>query len=213
LCSEDAVKKAIHTILFWLAALVPLAALPAGEPRFYPDDPLLVGAAPRNVGKILGRKFSDYFDFFYSSFGNPTGVDPRAPVPRAQAVNTLDEAMDSAWWQRRHYYRPMTTEELVRGPGGDRPPSPTGKWTVTSPKNEGVTPGFTIVDETGEKYFLKFDPIGHPGNGECSGRACFRFFTRSATTCRTITSSNSIRSGWRFGKGRRSRTNSARNAR
>jgi hypothetical protein len=128
------------------------------------------------VGKILGRKFSDYFDFFYSSFGNPTGADPKAPVPRAQAINTLDEAMDSAWWQRRHYYRPMTIEELVRGPGGDRPPSPTGKWTVTSSKNEGVTPGFTIVDETGEKYALKFDPIGHPEMASAPDVLVGRFF-------------------------------------
>jgi len=174
-CSENAVKKAIHTFVL-LAALLPLAALPGGEPRFYPDDPLLVEPPPRNVGKILGRKFSDYFDFLYSSFGNPTGVDSKAPVPRAQAVNTLDEAMDSAWWQRRHYYRPMSIEELVRGPGGDRPPSPTGKWTVTASKNEGVTPGFTIIDETGEKYALKFDPIGHPEMASAPDVLVGRFF-------------------------------------
>ena len=121
MCSENAVKKAIHTFVL-LAALLPLAALPGGEPRFYPDDPLLVEPPPRNVGKILGRKFSDYFDFLYSSFGNPTGVDSKAPVPRAQAVNTLDEAMDSAWWQRG-----ITTSIDQTGAVRRRPaPAPTG---------------------------------------------------------------------------------------
>lgn len=145
-----------------MAVLAPLAATDGRGPRFYPDDPLHVEPPPRNVGKVLGRKFSDYYDFFYSSFGNPSGRDPRAPIPRAQAVNTLDEAMDSAWWQRRHYYRPMTVDQLVRGPGGDTPPSPTGKWLVTRAKSEGITPGFTIRDEKDNEYYLKFDPEEHP---------------------------------------------------
>lgn len=144
-----------------LALAAPMLAALAGGPRFLPDDPLHEEPPPRNVSKVLGRKFSDYFDFFYSSFGNPTGRDPRAPVPRAGAVNTIDEAMDSAWWQRRHYYRPMTVDELVRGPGNEAPPAP-GKWTVVAAKSEGVTPGFTIEDSTGQRFFLKFDPPAHP---------------------------------------------------
>jgi hypothetical protein len=161
LYNEDTVTKPVR-ILLLAAALLPLAATDGRGPRFYPDDPLHVEPPPRNVEKVLGRKFSDYYDFFYSSFGNPANVDPRAPIPRAQAVNTLDEAMDSAWWQRRHYYQPMTIDEMVRGPGNVTPPSPTGKWIVTGAKNEGITPGFTIVDENKNKYYLKFDPEKNP---------------------------------------------------
>lgn len=151
------------TRLLWFAALLlPVAAQEARAPRFYPDDPLLAEPAPRPIGDVLKRKFSDYFDFFYSSFGNPAGVDPKAPIPRAQAVNTLGEPMDSTWWQRRHYYRPMSTDELVHGPNGRKPPSANGKWTVVASKNEGITPGFDIVDETGQRYKLKFDPISNP---------------------------------------------------
>lgn len=149
-------------ILMISAVLFPLAAMNGRGPRFYPDDPLYAEPPPRSVEKVLGRKFSDYYDFFSSSFGNPSGRDPKAPVPRAQAVNTIDEAMDSAWWQRRHYYRPMSVEELVRGPGNETPPATDAKWTVVAAKSEGVTPGFTIQDSTGQRYFLKFDPPDHP---------------------------------------------------
>jgi hypothetical protein len=34
---------------------------------------------------------------------------------------------------------------------------------VTASKSDGVTPGFTITDATGERWFLKFDAPGHPG--------------------------------------------------
>ncbi|MCL4794074.1 MAG: hypothetical protein KJZ84_05910 [Bryobacteraceae bacterium] len=146
-----------------IVILLPLwASGPGVEPKFYPDDPLHAEPPPRHVERVLGRKFSDYYDFFYSSFGNPTGADRKAPPPRAQAVNTIDEAMDSAWWQRRHYYRRMSMEELLDGPGGRRPPAATGKWRVVKAKSEGITPGFTIEDETGQEYYLKFDPPEHP---------------------------------------------------
>lgn len=130
--------------------------------RFYDDDPLSVEPAPRNADKIRGRKFSDYYDFFYSSFGNPSHRDPKGPTPRAGALSTLDEAMDSTWWQRRHYYKPMTTKELVQGPGSDNAPSTEGVWTVVSAKNEGITPGFTIRDSKGRTYYIKFDPERYP---------------------------------------------------
>lgn len=148
-------------ILLLAAALIPLVATNGRGPRFYPDDPLHVEPPPRHVEKVRDRKFSDYYDFLYSTFGNPAKVDPKAPIPRAQAVNTLDEAMDSSWWQRRHYYHPMSIDELVRGPGGMDPPSPDGKWTVTRAKNEGITPGFTIRDARDREYYLKFDPVNH----------------------------------------------------
>src|SRR6185295_11394939 len=37
----------------------------------------------------------------------------------------------------------------------------TGPWTVTASKSDGVTPGFTIKDANGERWFLKFDPPGY----------------------------------------------------
>lgn len=143
-------------------ALLALSVLPLPAQKFYPDDPLLREPPPRDPGKVLGRKFSDYFDFFYSTFGKPGEQNKlRAEPIRAQGVNTLGEPMAGAWWEPRHYYRRMSLEELVRGPGNSTPPSD-GPWTVTSAKAEGITPGFKIEDRNGRVFHLKFDPAGNP---------------------------------------------------
>ena len=51
----------------------------------------------------------------------------------------------------------------MRGPSDDTGPAP-GKWMV-SRKANGVSPGFTITDSRGRRYFIKFDPPGHPELG------------------------------------------------
>src|SRR4051812_28787598 len=81
-------------------------------------------------------------------------------VGRAEDVNTIDEVPDSSWFTNRAGTRLITTDEMYRGPSDDAGPSP-GKWAV-SRKANGVTPGFTITDERGRRYFVKFDPPGFP---------------------------------------------------
>lgn len=144
------------------AAVLAVVPLELAARKFYGDDPVLMEPPPRGAEKIRGRKFSDYYDFFYTSFGNPSKRDSKMPVRKAGGVNTLDEAMESTWWQRRHYYNPATVDELVRGPGNQNAPSTEGAWTVISAKNEGITPGFTIQDARGRKYYIKFDPMQFP---------------------------------------------------
>ena len=61
----------------------------------------------------------------------------KTPIP-AQGVNTLGEPMQGAWWVKRHYYQPMSIEQLVAGPGKDHPPSTEGAWTVVGAKNEDL---------------------------------------------------------------------------
>lgn len=139
-----------------------LAALPALAQKFRADDPLRDEPPPLRVEKVHPRKFSDYFDFFYSTFGKPGDQNRLKKDPvRAMGVNTLGEPMAGAWWEPRHYYRRMTVEELVRGPGNSTPPAD-GPLTVVSAKNEGITPGFTIEDSAKRRYFLKFDPSSNP---------------------------------------------------
>ena len=67
--------------------------------------------------------------------------------------------MDSAWWERRHYYKRMSIDELQRGAGKNLPPSMDGPWEITAAKNEGITPGFIVKDSRGETYIVKFDPL------------------------------------------------------
>ena len=161
-----------------LAALLGAAAIPlgAGGPRFYPDDPLIREPRPRHVAEARPRKLSDYYDFFRNLFGGAgeRWTETGTPIP-ARAVNTLGEPMEGAWWERRHYYRRMTIEELKAGPGDAHPPAP-GKWTIVAAKSEGVTPGFVIKDSAGETYFVKFDPLDHPELATGADMATSRIF-------------------------------------
>ncbi len=77
-------------------------------------------------------------------------------------MNTLGEVPDSSWFENRIGKRPMSMEELVKGPDVQGPPDPSGPWTVTRAKTEGITLGFTIKDAAGGTYFMKFDPIKFP---------------------------------------------------
>ncbi len=143
-------------------ALLALLVTQLPAQKFYPDDPLLREPPPRDTPKVLGRKFSDYFDFIYSTFGKPGEQNRLRPEPvAARAVNTLGEPLAGAWWEPRHYYRRMPIAELVRGPGNSTPPAD-GPWIVTSAKAEGITPGFNIEDRNGRVYHLKFDPADNP---------------------------------------------------
>jgi hypothetical protein len=143
-----------------MAGLLLTAAAPAK--KFYDDDPLEREPKPRDASNAARRKISDYYDFFQQSFASPGERNLRGKTIPAQAVNTLGEPMDGAWWTRRHYYRPMSIEELVRGARSGPPPSMTGKWRVVKAKSEGVTPGLEFIDSNERRYVLKFDPLEYP---------------------------------------------------
>lgn len=147
-------------ILILIFSLIPL--LGAGQ-KFYPDDPLHAEPKPRHVAEAKNRKLSDYFDLFSHQFGKLGERHPtNGPPILAGGVNTLGEPMEGVWWERRHYYRPMSREELQRGPGNTNQPSAEGKWTIVAAKTEGVTPGFSIRDSRNQLYFIKFDPLSNP---------------------------------------------------
>ena len=158
---------------FFLACLMAAVPLCGAGPMFYPDDPLLHEPDPLHVEKALSRKLSDYYDFFLNTFARPGRHDK--PVP-AQAVNTLGEPMDGAWYTHRHYFHPMSIEQLRLGPGGRTPPSARGAWTVIKAKSEGITPGFTIVDAEQRVYFLKFDPPANPEMATAADAISARIF-------------------------------------
>src|SRR5262245_21977303 len=110
----------------------------SGSPQsFRPDDPILTEPQPLPVTSATLRKISDVYDVFLNTFSSPAERQPKkgTPIP-AQGVNTLGEVTDTAWYVGRHYFQPMSLEELVRGPGDAMPPAE-GPWTVASAKNEG----------------------------------------------------------------------------
>lgn len=134
------------------AIAIASAAPPRATPRFYPDDPIARVVDAQDASKAQEYDISLYFDAIVNLFGRPG----QALVGRAESVNTIDEVPDSSWYVNRR----LTAEEVFRGVSDDTGPAP-GTWTV-SRKAGGVSPGFTIADARGRRYFVKFDPKGHP---------------------------------------------------
>ena len=159
-------------IPFLLAA----ASLPAAR-KFYPDDPLSAMPPPLNVASARARDINDYYDFFFNSFAEPgkQEIKHHNPSP-SRAVNTLGEVPDNSWFTNRIGSRPMSLEELVRGPGADHSPDQTKPWTVLSGKNQGISPGLVMRDAAGRKYFLKFDPKSNPEMASAADVIGTRFF-------------------------------------
>ncbi|HWR54354.1 MAG TPA: hypothetical protein VN428_24820 [Bryobacteraceae bacterium] len=139
--------------------------------KFYRDDPLHREPPPKSVKEVLARDVEDWFDFLHNTLVRP---GDRSETP-AQAVNTLGEPMDGAWYTQRHYFKRMTHEQLALGPGGRTPPAD-GPWTVVKAKSQGITPGFTIVDRNGRMFFLKFDPPTNMEMATAADMISGRFF-------------------------------------
>lgn len=152
-------------------------AIPAGAVKFYDDDPLVKEPPPHRVEKAKRRKIDDLYDLMRHTLALPGEHQPQTgrKIP-ARAVNTLGEAMDGAWYQYRHWRRPMSIEEMVRGPGIGNPPDTSGPWSVIAGKNQGITPGFRIRDARGVRYVLKFDPVTNPEMATAADVVTSRFF-------------------------------------
>jgi hypothetical protein len=131
-----------------------LAAQPARTaPKFYSDDPLAKVADTQDASKAQPREISLTYDATINLFGRPG----RRDVGRAENVNTIDEVPDSSWYTNRTAW---SADAIRQGVNEDTGPVD-GTWTV-SRKSNGVSPGFTITDERGRRYFIKFDPPGLP---------------------------------------------------
>jgi hypothetical protein len=146
-------RIAIVTLATTLAAA---AAASGPPPRFYPDDPVWEYPEPADASAVTPRKTSEMFDYLDNSFGEPGERTER----RALNINTLDEVPDSSWFANRIGTRPMSADEIARGPDRSTGPAP-GRWTVVSAKTEGAAPGFVMRDGEGQLYFVKLDPTGH----------------------------------------------------
>ncbi len=144
---------------YFLTLSLAFCAIPATGQRFYPDDPLWSEPVPLPVAKARATDIDAYYDFFQATFFEPDKeeIKHHNPCP-SQAVNTLGEVPNSAWFTNRLGTREMSMADLIRGPGDANAPEMGKPWVVLSAKNEGVTPGLVILDSQGRKYFLKFDP-------------------------------------------------------
>ncbi|MSR77077.1 MAG: hypothetical protein EXS63_02465 [Candidatus Omnitrophica bacterium] len=76
---------------------------------------------------------------------------------RSLDVNAYDEVPDSAFFVNRHARKPLSAEELAKGPAENEGPDFSNGLTITQGKFNGLHPGFFIKDSKGGAYFLKFD--------------------------------------------------------
>jgi hypothetical protein len=145
----------------FLVALAALGAiaLNAQQPsKFYPDDPIAAdNDRALDAGGAQEVEASDYYDFLENTFMTP---GEQRDMPAAN-VNTLDEAPDSAWFTNRIGQRPMTIDEIVRGPDRMATLSIDG-WPIVEGKNEGLQPGWRVADPAGHLYQIEFDPPSNP---------------------------------------------------
>ena len=134
--------------------------IPAAQsrPKFYADDPNTREPETQDASKVEEWEIGLIADLTLNLFGKPG--DP-TPGVRAQNVNTIDEVPDSSWFTNRIYSRPVTIDEITRGPNTIDGPAP-GKWTIIRPKTAGTAPGFTVRDEKGNVWFLSMDAKGYP---------------------------------------------------
>ena len=143
-----------------IAALIAALSSPLGgqNRRFFDDDPIARVVDTQDASGARRKSVNLFYDEGRNLFGKPGDPDR---TKRAQNVNTIDEVPDSTWFNNRIGSRPMTVEEVAKGPDTATGPAP-GAWTVTSGKSDGVTPGFTIRDTAGDLWFIKFDPPKYP---------------------------------------------------
>ncbi|MES1256017.1 MAG: hypothetical protein ABUS56_10440, partial [Acidobacteriota bacterium] len=142
-----------------LVAAIAATTMPAGAaaPRFYQDDPIWVERDTEDASSMRPLEVDLFVDLTSNIL---MGTD--VARGRATNVNTVDEVPDSSWFTNRAGRRALTPADVARGPNMDDGPAP-GVWTITSSKSDGVTPGFTIKDVHGQRWFLKFDPPGYRG--------------------------------------------------
>ncbi len=157
---QHAYRSALAAALALLtaAAVVPLSDIGAQRPRFLSDDPISREPETQDAAKVEAWDIGLTPDLLHNLFGKPG--DPPSNV-RAQNVNTADEVPDSSWFTNRIYAKPLSTDEVTRGPLTTGGPAP-GKWTVIRGKGAGVAPGFTARDEKGVMWFVSFDGRDNP---------------------------------------------------
>lgn len=154
--------KSIRTTIALFGTVVAVAAATmigsAATPKFYNDDPVWVERDTQDASSMKPLEVNLLVDLTANIVKGGSVSSPA----RARNVNTVDEVPDSSWFTNRIGRRPLTPEDIARGPNTTAGPA-AGPWTVTSSKSDGVTPGFTVKDSKGQRWFLKFDPPGYRG--------------------------------------------------
>jgi len=140
------------------AAVAATMLTSAAAPKFFNDDPAWVEPDSQDASHIKPLEVGLFTDVTANLLrGTNVGVPGRAGN-----INTIDEVPDSSWFTNRLGVKPITAADVAVGPDTSAGPA-AGTWTVKSSKSDGVTPGFTVTDAHGDRWFIKFDPRGYRG--------------------------------------------------
>jgi hypothetical protein len=142
------------------------------SPKFYNDDPIAREPDSRDASNVQEWDIDLAVDLLFNLFGNP---GDRTPNVRAKNINTIDEVPDSNWFTNRIYAKPVSIEEIKRGPNTMDGPAP-GQWTVIRPKTAGAAPGFIVRDQKDEVWFLSFDNEDNPRDATAAIAVACRIF-------------------------------------
>jgi hypothetical protein len=155
-----------------IAAIGGFSSLSATGPRFYRDDPIVREPEPQDARGAARSEVDLMYELTYNLFAlrrsEPSGL-------RAQNVNTIDDVPDSSWFTNRIGARPLSIDELVRGPNVGAPPDPS-RWVIVKEKTSGAHPGITAKDARGETWFLEFDPPSNPEAATAAVVMATKFF-------------------------------------
>jgi hypothetical protein len=152
------IKLSAAIIATLAAATAATILASAASPKFYADDPVWVQRDTQDVSAIKPLDVDEFVDLASNILRGTQVASPR----HAGNVNTVDEVPDSSWFTNRLGLRRLTPEDVAAGPSATTGPA-SGAWTITSSKSDGVTPGFTVKDSSGQRWFLKLDPPGYRG--------------------------------------------------
>ncbi len=162
--------------ILWLAAC-------ASNSRYYP--PQILPDDRMDIPKPKPKEILIIEDSFEYAILQPTQrafdisrqLRNLAGKPRqALNVNALGEVSDSSWFTNRNGTKRMSLGEIARGPNKGTGPETGGPWRISSVKEEGFSPGFTITDARGDKYLIKFDPYGFTELSSAAEVICTKIF-------------------------------------
>jgi hypothetical protein len=167
-------RTKILTLVSLLAVLATIGfgAAGASSPQFYPDDPIAREPEPQDASPAAYNEQDMLYELTHNSFALPRREPSGLP---AQNINTIDEVPDSSWFTNRVGSRPVTVDEIVRGPNAGEPPDPS-RWVISREKSAGGKPGVTAVDAKGEMWFLEFDPPYYPEAATAAALMATKFF-------------------------------------
>jgi hypothetical protein len=77
-------------------------------------------------------------------------------------VDAFDDVVNSTWFTHRNDVRPLSADEIIRGPQTVDGPDQSAPVEITSMKSEGVNVGFFMKDARGDRWLVKFDPPEYP---------------------------------------------------